>query len=61
MAFKNAMREAAPLRLEPIMAVEVNTPIEYQGERVLVEKIQPYDHDESDEHQSEHYQPVRQV
>lgn len=32
MAFKNAMREAAPLLLEPIMAVDAITPIEYQGE-----------------------------
>ena len=32
MAFKNAMREAAPVLLEPIMAVEVTTPVEYQGE-----------------------------
>jgi elongation factor G len=32
MAFKSAMREAGPLLLEPIMAVEVSTPAEYQGE-----------------------------
>ena len=32
MAFKNAMALAGPLLLEPIMAVEVNTPTEYQGE-----------------------------
>jgi len=31
MAFKNAMREASPVLLEPIMAVEVTTPTEYQG------------------------------
>ncbi len=31
-AFKNAMREAAPVLLEPIMAVEVTTPVEYQGD-----------------------------
>jgi elongation factor G len=31
MAFKDAMREAAPVLLEPIMAVEVTTPVEYQG------------------------------
>jgi elongation factor G len=31
-AFKNAMREAAPVLLEPIMAVEVTTPAEYQGD-----------------------------
>ncbi len=29
MAFKNARREAAPALLEPIMAVEVTTPVEY--------------------------------
>ncbi len=32
MAFKNAMALAGPVLLEPIMAVEVNTPTEYQGE-----------------------------
>jgi elongation factor G len=26
------MREASPVLLEPIMALEVNTPIEYQGD-----------------------------
>ncbi|HEY0947592.1 MAG TPA: elongation factor G [Opitutaceae bacterium] len=31
-AFKAAMREAGPILLEPIMAVEVNTPAEYQGD-----------------------------
>ncbi|MFT3870457.1 MAG: elongation factor G [Nibricoccus sp.] len=31
MAFKEAMRDAAPVLLEPIMAVEVTTPVEYQG------------------------------
>jgi elongation factor G len=31
-AFKNAMREAAPVLLEPIMAVEVTTPVEHQGD-----------------------------
>ncbi len=32
MAFKNAMALAGAVLLEPIMAVEVNTPTEYQGE-----------------------------
>jgi elongation factor G len=32
MAFKAAMAEAGPLQLEPLMAVEVNTPPEYQGD-----------------------------
>jgi len=32
MAFKNAMRQAGPVLLEPIMAVEVTTPVEYQGD-----------------------------
>jgi elongation factor G len=31
-AFKNAMKEASPVLLEPIMAIEVTTPIEYQGD-----------------------------
>jgi elongation factor G len=31
-AFQNAMREAGPVLLEPIMAVEVTTPVEYQGD-----------------------------
>ena len=31
-AFKNACRKAAPVLLEPIMSVEVNTPEEYLGE-----------------------------
>ena len=31
-AFQNAMREAGPVLLEPIMAVEVTTPSEYQGD-----------------------------
>lgn len=31
-AFQNAMREAGAVLLEPIMAVEVTTPSEYQGE-----------------------------
>jgi elongation factor G len=34
MAFKQAMREAAPVLLEPLMAVEVTTPTEYQGDLV---------------------------
>jgi elongation factor G len=32
MAFKNAMRAAGPVLLEPIMHVEVTTPVEYQGD-----------------------------
>lgn len=32
MAFKDAMKDAAPVLLEPIMAVEVTTPVEYQGD-----------------------------
>ena len=32
MAFKNAMKKAAPVILEPIMAVEVETPEEYMGD-----------------------------
>lgn len=31
-AFQNAMREAGPILLEPIMAVEVHTPTEHQGD-----------------------------
>jgi elongation factor G len=31
-AFKDAMQKASPVLLEPIMAVEVSTPEEYQGE-----------------------------
>ena len=31
MAFKKAVSQAEPRLLEPIMSVEVNTPIEYQG------------------------------
>ncbi|MBS0630754.1 MAG: elongation factor G [Verrucomicrobia bacterium] len=34
MAFKAAMREAGPVLLEPIMAVEVTTPAEYQGDLI---------------------------
>jgi elongation factor G len=32
MAFKNAMKKAAPVILEPMMAVEVETPEEYMGD-----------------------------
>ncbi len=32
LAFKNAMRDAGPVLLEPIMAVEVTTPVECQGD-----------------------------
>jgi elongation factor G len=31
-AFKDAMKQATPILLEPIMAVEVTTPEEYQGD-----------------------------
>jgi elongation factor G len=31
-AFKNAMKDAAPVLLEPIMSVEVTTPVEDQGD-----------------------------
>jgi elongation factor G len=31
-AFKDAMKKASPILLEPIMSVEVTTPDEYQGE-----------------------------
>ena len=33
-AFKDAMKKAAPILLEPIMKVEVSTPDEYQGELI---------------------------
>ena len=31
MAFKKAVSQASPCLLEPVMEVEINTPIEYQG------------------------------
>jgi elongation factor G len=31
-AFKDAMKQAGPILLEPIMAVEVSTPEDYQGD-----------------------------
>jgi elongation factor G len=33
-AFKDAMKEANPILLEPIMGVEVTTPEEYQGDLI---------------------------
>ena len=33
-AFKDAMKKATPILLEPIMKVEVSTPDEYQGELI---------------------------
>lgn len=34
MAFKEAVRKASPVLLEPIMAVEINTPEEYMGDLI---------------------------
>jgi elongation factor G len=34
MAFKEATRKASPVLLEPIMAVEINTPEEYMGDLI---------------------------
>ena len=38
-AFKDAMKKATPILLEPIMGVEVTTPEEYQGD--LIRRHQP--------------------
>ena len=34
MAFKDGMRKASPVLLEPIMAVEVETPEDYMGDKI---------------------------